>query len=160
MNPKFGENPSIFTQVIVQKQQDGRTTNGCDTIKIDRKFGFYFRYAYFCLSIRIVFLFVLRFYGPVNPMGSCWARSVYLTTHLLGKLSPLSVIKNCAHSFTRNWQLPFLNQQERMTTENISWSNELRKYAKCVLVNRSAVLILSSSPHDFTQEIFDQRPVH
>ena len=25
-------------------------------------------------------LFVLRFYGPVNPMGSCQARSVYVTT--------------------------------------------------------------------------------
>ena len=24
-------------------------------------------------------LFVLRFYGPVNPMGSCRARSFYLT---------------------------------------------------------------------------------
>ena len=35
-------------------------------------------------------LFVLRFYGPVNPMGSCRARSVYLTTRLLGRLSPLS----------------------------------------------------------------------
>ena len=35
-------------------------------------------------------LFVLRFYGPVNPMGSCQARSVYLTTRLLGRLSPLS----------------------------------------------------------------------
>ena len=35
-------------------------------------------------------LFVLRFYGLVNPMGSCRARSVYLTTHLLGRLSPLS----------------------------------------------------------------------
>ena len=35
-------------------------------------------------------LFVLRFYGPVNPMGSCRARSVYLTTHLLGRLSPLT----------------------------------------------------------------------
>ena len=33
---------------------------------------------------------VLRFYGPVNPMGSCRARSVYLTTRLLGMLSPLS----------------------------------------------------------------------
>ena len=30
-----------------------------------------------------VCLFVLRFYGPVNPMGSCRARSVYLTKHLL-----------------------------------------------------------------------------
>ena len=32
-------------------------------------------------------LFVLRFYGQVNPMGSCRARS---TTRLLGRLSPLS----------------------------------------------------------------------
>ena len=35
-------------------------------------------------------MFVLGFYGPVNPMGSCRARSVYLTTRLLGRLSPLS----------------------------------------------------------------------
>ena len=35
-------------------------------------------------------LFVLRFYGPVNPVGSCRARSVYLTTRLLSRLSPLS----------------------------------------------------------------------
>ena len=34
--------------------------------------------AYKCMC-----LFVLRFYGPVNPMGSCRARSVYLTTRLL-----------------------------------------------------------------------------
>ena len=33
-------------------------------------------------------LFVLRFYGPVNPLGSCQAQSVYLTTRLLGRLSP------------------------------------------------------------------------
>ena len=35
-------------------------------------------------------VFVLRFYGPVNPMGSCRAQSVYLTTRLLGRLSPPS----------------------------------------------------------------------
>ena len=34
-------------------------------------------------------LFVLKFYGPVNPMGSCRAQSVNLTTRLLGRLSPL-----------------------------------------------------------------------
>ena len=39
---------------------------------------------------RSVNLFVLRFYGPVNPMGSCRARPVYLTTRLLSRLSPLS----------------------------------------------------------------------
>ena len=42
------------------------------------------------MGYKISDLFVLRFYGPVNPMGSCGARSVYLTTRLLGRLSPLS----------------------------------------------------------------------
>ena len=32
----------------------------------------------------------VEFYGPVNPMGSCRAQSVYLTTRLLGRLCPLS----------------------------------------------------------------------
>ena len=41
-------------------------------------------------SFFFFFFFVLRFYGPVNSMGSCRARSVYLTTRLLGRLSPLS----------------------------------------------------------------------
>ena len=44
----------------------------------------------FFITCLFVCLFVLRFYGPVNPMGSCRARSVYLTTRLLGRLSPLS----------------------------------------------------------------------
>ena len=34
--------------------------------------------------------FELRFYGPVNPMLSCRARSVYLTISLLGRLCLLS----------------------------------------------------------------------
>ena len=42
------------------------------------------------LSQNYASLFVLRFYGPVNPMGLCQARSFYLTTRLLGRLSPLS----------------------------------------------------------------------
>ena len=39
--------------------------------------------TYFCL----ICLFVLRFYGPFNPVGSCRVQSVYLTTRLLGRLS-------------------------------------------------------------------------
>ena len=35
-------------------------------------------------------VFVLRFYSPVNPMGSCRVRSNYLATLLLGRLSQLS----------------------------------------------------------------------
>ena len=38
----------------------------------------------------LVYLYVLRFYGPVNPMRSCRARSFHLTTLLIGRLSPLS----------------------------------------------------------------------
>ena len=33
-------------------------------------------------------LFVSRFYGPVNPLGSCRGWSVYLTKLILGRLSP------------------------------------------------------------------------
>ena len=35
-------------------------------------------------------LLVLRFYGQVNPTGSCRVRPVYLTTLLLSRLSSLS----------------------------------------------------------------------
>ena len=35
-------------------------------------------------------LFSLRFYGQVNPIGSCRALSVYLATLLLGRHSPIS----------------------------------------------------------------------
>ena len=44
----------------------------------------------YALSHVVTEFFVLRFYGPVNPMGSCRARSIYLTTRLLVRLSPLS----------------------------------------------------------------------
>ena len=63
---------------------------------------------------------MLRFYGPVNKMGSCRARSVYLTTRLLGRLSPLSGWPVLCTFFRRNWQLPFLNQQKG--------ENDCRKY--------------------------------
>ena len=61
-------------------------------------------------------LFVLRFYGPVNPMGSCRAWSVYLTTLLLDRsivhvLSPET--DNCS-----SW----ISGRERTTVEYISWS--------------------------------------
>ena len=35
------------------------------------------------------FVCCVELYGPVNPMGSCWVWSVYLTTLLLGRLSTL-----------------------------------------------------------------------
>ena len=79
-------------------------------------------------------LFVLRFYGPVNPMGSCRVRSVYLTTRLLGRLSPLSGYQYCAHSFARNWQLPFFNQRKG--------ENDRRKY---FMINLHERMLLTSA---------------
>ena len=69
---------------------------------------------------------MLRYYSPVNSLGSFRVRSVYLTTRLLGRFSPLSSKKVLpvfcsAHSFTRNWQiLPFVNQRQG--------ENDRRKY--------------------------------
>ena len=56
--------------------------------------------TFFCGDLIMICLFVLRFYNPVNPMGSCWAQSV------------LTVNQYCVHSFARNWQLPSLNQRK------------------------------------------------
>ena len=70
-----------------------------------------------------MFVFVLRFYGLVNPMGSCWVRSVYLTTRLLGRLSPkrLTSIVYIFSPETDNCP-SWISGRERMTVENISWS--------------------------------------
>ena len=86
-------------------------------------------------------LFVLKFYGPVNPMGSCRAQSVYLTTRLLGRLSFLAVNQYCAHSFTKNWQLPFLDQRKG--------ENDHRKY---FMINLH--IQLSHRGRRFTTSIF------
>ena len=61
---------------------------------------------------RLVCLFVLRFYGPVNPMGSCRARSVYLTTRLLGRLSSLSGKPVLCTFFRQKLTTAFLNQRK------------------------------------------------
>ena len=66
-------------------------------------------------------LFVLRFYGPVNPMGSYRAQSVYQTTRLLGRLSPLKRLTNIVHILSPETDncLFWNSGRERMTIENI-----------------------------------------
>ena len=64
----------------------------------------YLRYLYFGLFVCVAVLL------PSQPNGSCRARSVYLTTLLLGRHS---LNKYCAHSFARNSKLPFLKQRKR-----------------------------------------------
>ena len=73
-----------------------------------------------------VCVFVQRFYGPVNPMGSCRARSVYLTTRLLGRLSPLTSIVHILLPETDNCP-SWISGRERMTVENISWSISMKE---------------------------------
>ena len=66
-------------------------------------------------------LFVLRFYGQVNPLRSCRAQSVYLITLLLCRFSPLSSLPVLVHILSLKTDNCFLESiRERMTIENIS----------------------------------------
>ena len=71
-------------------------SRGAANILLQQKYSYlhknYLIFSYFSqnLGYTSYALFVLRFYGPVNPMWSCRAQSVYLTTRLLDRLSPLS----------------------------------------------------------------------
>ena len=66
--------------------------------------------------------FLTFIYGPVNPMGSCRALSVYLTTLLLGRLSPLKGLNSIVHILSPETdKCPSrISGRERMTVENIS----------------------------------------
>ena len=70
------------------------------------------------LSAFWVIWFVLRFYGPVNPMGSCRARSVYLTTQSSKRLTSIVHILSPETDNCSSW----ISGRDRMTVENISWS--------------------------------------
>ena len=72
----------------------------CKCPKISNTLSYTFWPILYCFVVVVLFfllvvfflfvcLFVLMFYGLVNPIGSCRAWSVYLTTCLLGRLSPL-----------------------------------------------------------------------
>ena len=80
-------------------------------------------------SSQTSFLFVLRFYGPVKPMGSCCVRSVYLATCLLGRLSPLKRLTSIVHILSPETDNcpSWISGRERMTVENISWSISTKK---------------------------------
>ena len=63
---------------------------------------------------------MLRFYSPLNPTGSCQVRSVYLTTLLLHKLSPLSGLPVLCTFFRQKLTTLLLESAEGR--ESISWS--------------------------------------
>ena len=57
------------------------------------------------------FSLVLRFYGPVHPMELCRARSVYLTTLLLHRFSPLSDQPVLCTFFSQKLTTAFLGRE-------------------------------------------------
>ena len=68
-------------------------------------------------------LFVLRFYGPVKPMGSCRARCLpnhTFTGHALSskRLTSIAHILSPETDNCPSW----ISGRERMTVKNISWS--------------------------------------
>ena len=69
----------------------------------------------------VTVLFVLRFYGPVNPVGSCRARSVYLTTRLLGRFSPLSGLTSIVHM-----EVKLKSKRLPLETKNTKYSGNRR----------------------------------
>ena len=101
-------------------------------------------------------LFVLRFYGPVNPMGSCRARSIYLTTRLLGRLSPLSTsIVQILSPETDNCP-SWISGRERITVENISWTIPTKECCRplghcrlhwCILLHKKQCCMLLTAVH-------------
>ena len=67
----------------------------------------------------------MRLYGQVNPVGSCRAQSVYLTTLFLDRLSPLRglqpVLVHIISPETDNCP-SWISGRERMIVKNMSWS--------------------------------------
>ena len=92
-----------------------------------------FRVVLFFLKKKSVYLFrlsngswliVWRFYGPVDPLGSWRAQSVYLTILILGRRSTLSNISVLVHILSPeadNWA-SWISGRKRKAIENISWS--------------------------------------
>ena len=83
---------------------------------------------------------VLRFYGPVNRMGSCRVKTVYLTTLLLDRLNPL--LNSIVHILLPETdKLPSLNQRKG--------KNDCRKYFMINLHKRIYPVGLNSTGNLF-----------
>ena len=92
----------ILITNITNNNNNKNKQDSCIILYLER-FSYHYiddKYGNHLLNVIIldnVCLFVLRFYGPVNPMWSCQAWSVYLTTRLLGRLSPLKRLTSTVH---------------------------------------------------------------
>ena len=78
-----------------------------------------------------LFVFVLRFYSPVNPWGSCWAWAIYLTT-LFSWQAQSTVLVHLILPETDNG-LSWISRRERMTVENTSRSISMKECCRTQL---------------------------
>ena len=99
---------------------------------------------------------MLRFKGPVNPMGSCCAQSVYLTTLLLGRISLLRRLTSIVHIFTPETDNcpSWISWRKRMTIENISWSISMKECCQPVTMDESKLPERHSGAKGWTVTFF------
>ena len=71
---------------------------------------------------------MLRFYSQVNPMGSCQAQSVYLTTLLLGRLSPQFKSINQYHAHYTDNCPSWISRRERINDPRKYFMNNLHEW--------------------------------
>ena len=82
-------------------------------------------------------------------MGSCRAQLVYLTTRLLGRLSPLSGLTSIVHILSPeivncpSW----ISGRERMTVENIPWSISTKECCRPRRGGTRDLLVSSRTAH-------------
>ena len=85
-------------------------------------------------------LFVLRFYSSINPMGSCPAWSIYLTTLLLGRLSPLSGLPVLCTSFCQKLTTALLESAEGREWPPSEETSSM--YAKAYFLGKTRKILL------------------
>ena len=85
-------------------------------------------HSVFCLNqLSWVVFFVLRFYGPVNPLGSSWGKPVYLTTLFTGQYWSSKQSTSIVHILATDNCPSWISGRERMNIKNISLSVSMKE---------------------------------
>ena len=89
-------------------------------------------------------LFDILFYGPVNPLRSCWSRSVNLSTLFLGRLPTRLTSTKCPVAYNcPSW----ISGSGKMAIEIISWPNESTHEILALFVLHKFILQICMRSH-------------
>ena len=86
--------------------------NGKILFERDKKTSLHIAARYNLSIFNSDWLVGLEFNSPVNTFMVMSIRAVYLMTFLLDRMTSKRLTSTCAFSFTRKWQLPYLNQRK------------------------------------------------